>query len=326
MRIASLFALAWLAVFVAPFPSSAEVGTTGTNYFLQLDGAPCGFVKAVSGGSSYADVIPEPAGPSYFVKKHIGPPRYADLSTEIGFEMAKGVYEWIRQAWSMSPQLHSGSVVTLNRNLQPISERRFSGARLTEVTIPACDGSRKEPGYMTVKLMPEFVQNAPPSPGPTKMADQFLKNEQKVWLSSDFELKIDGVDCKKVNRIDAFTVKMKGPSDSLDVDRGKALQAARLDFPNLRIRLPQAHADAWIAWYDDFVVKGNNADTKERNGQLSFLPPNGGKPLLVIKLYNVGIYRLDSEGGAANADAIKHLVAELYVERMELVYGKNVID
>ena len=44
-----------------------------------------------------------------------------------------------------------------------------------------------------------------------------------------------------------------------------------------------------------------------------------------INFFNMGIIRARSDKGEANADQIKRVQVELYVEKMEFVFGKNVI-
>jgi hypothetical protein len=59
---------------------SCSVGTgkdrsyVSGNYFVTLGGEKCGFVKSIDGGAVAAEVINEPPGSSFFVKKHIGRP------------------------------------------------------------------------------------------------------------------------------------------------------------------------------------------------------------------------------------------------------------
>ena len=47
--------------------------------FMYLDGKEAGFVKSVDGGAVTAEVINEPSGLSFFVKKHIGAPKYEEF-------------------------------------------------------------------------------------------------------------------------------------------------------------------------------------------------------------------------------------------------------
>jgi hypothetical protein len=159
-------------------------------FFLNLDGAPCGFVKSVDGGGIAAEVIHEPSGPSQFVKKNIGPLKYEDVTLQVGLSMAKAVYDWIAADY----------------RLEARSTREFFNALITETTIPAMDASSKEPAYLTLKLAPEYTRFKRAS-GKVTGADG--KGRQKLWLPSNFRLEIAGPDYKRVSRIEAFTVKQQ---------------------------------------------------------------------------------------------------------------------
>jgi phage tail-like protein len=292
------------------------------NYHLVLDGVKCGFLKSVDGGAISAEVINEPAGPSYFVKKHIGQPKYQDFTLQVGFSMSKPIYDWIAESWRMNYQRKNGSVIVMDYTLTPKSERQFMQALITETTIPAMDGSSKEPAYMTVKFSPEIIRNVAAS-GNKAEYGEYGKNEQKVFLPSSFKLEIDGLDCSKVTKIDSFTVKQSVVSDDIGDARDSAKEPGKLEFPNLKITISEVIAESWIAWHKDFVIEGNNDESREKNGMLTLLSPNGQKALARIKFYNLGIFTLQPEKAEANADQIKKVEVELYVERMELLYGED---
>jgi hypothetical protein len=293
------------------------------NSFLTLDGVKAGFLKSVDGGGVTAEVINEPAGKNYYTKKHIGQPKYEDFTIQVGFSMSKVCYSWIQQSWSMNYQRMNGSIVALDYTLQPVSEREFKQALITETTIPAMDGSSKEPAYITLKFAPEITRMVKAS-GNKKDYGELGKGEQKVWLPSNFKLEIAGLDCTKVNKIDSFTVKQTAVTDDIGAARDYLKEPGKLEFPNLKITLAETTAQSWIAWHEDFVIKGNNDETREKSGTLSLLSPNRQDVLAQIKFYNMGIFRLQPEKAEANADTIKRVQVELYVERMEFIY-KNAI-
>src|SRR5512147_1620418 len=75
-----------------PLPAAAAVDTrtfTGGTSALELDGQFVDFLKSVEGGFPKADVILESAGPSPFVKKHIGQPKYQDIAIQCDPVMPK---------------------------------------------------------------------------------------------------------------------------------------------------------------------------------------------------------------------------------------------
>ena len=177
------------------------------NFLLKLDGADTGFVKSIDGGAIHADVIDEPGGASFFVKKHIGPPKYEEFAVQTGWWMGKTLYEWIAASWKMNYQRKNGSIVAYDVTLEARSEREFLNALITEVRFPALDGASKEQVCMTVKFGPELIRHKKAS-GTAAMP--LVKAAQEMWLAANFRLEIDGLDCTKVTAVDSFTVRQTG--------------------------------------------------------------------------------------------------------------------
>ena len=290
------------------------------NYFLTLGGTKCGFLKTVEGGAISAEVINEPAGPDHFVKKHIGQPKYQEFTLRVGFGMDPSVYEWIAQSWKLNYQRKDGSVVAMDYSLTPKSERQFMQALLTETTIPAMDGSSKEPAYLTVKFAPEIIRDAAPTGQKTDYA-QYGKTEQKMFLPCNFKLEIDGIDCSKVTKVDSFTVKQTAVTDDIGEAHDYLKEPGKLEFPTLKILVPETAAQGFVEWHKSFVIEGNNDETREKSGMLTLLSPNLQSALLRIKFFNLGIFKIQPAKAEANADAIRQVEVELYVERMELLSG-----
>jgi hypothetical protein len=331
---ASCLVVAGVATLVLA-KSSAAVPTTRSyvsgNFFLNLDGVKAGFVKSVDGGAISAEVIEEPTGPASFVKKHIGTPKYEDFSLQIGFSMSTAVYDWIAASWAMNYMRKDGSIVTADFKLDAMSERQFFNALITEVGIPACDGGSKEPAYLTLKFAPEYTRVVKAS---GKTSFDLSKQAQATWLPFNFRLTIDGLDTSRVSKIDSFTVKqkLKPVGDTRDYSK----EPGKLEFPNLSITLSEETADSWIDWHEDFVIRGNNGEEKEKGGMLEFLSPNRNKVLARIRFHNIGIVSVGPAKPAvdpcnagcpaslAAQDPVRRLRAELYVERMEFEAGDAV--
>ena len=294
-----------------------------TNYFLTIDADQCGFPKSVEGGAITAEVINEPSGSNYFVKKHIGQPKYQDFQVQVGFDMSRKVGEWIAQSWSNGAPRVSGSFTTLDDKMQPVFERQFQSALITETTIPALDAASKEPAYLTVKFAPEVIRTSKPD-GKGDYG-KYARNEQKMFLPSNFRLEIPGLDCSRVSRIESFAVRQTTVTDDIGEARDYLRDPGKMEFPNLKITLAETTAQSWLDWHDDFVVKGNNDETFEKNGTLTLLAPDRQKVLAQIKFYNMGIYLVQADKSEANAEQLKRVQVELYVERMEfLPEGKGV--
>jgi hypothetical protein len=278
------------------------------NFMLTLDGVQCGFVKSVGGGDISAEVIQEPVGSSSFVKKHIGPPRYEDFTAQIGFGMARPVYDWIAASWSMSYMRKNGSVVAADSTLKAQSERQFFNALLTETTVPGLDASSKEPAYVTIKFAPELIKTVK---GTGKLGAP-AKQQQKLFLPSNFRFELDGIDGTRVSKIDSFTVKQTVVGDDIGDARDYAKEPGKIEFPNLCVTTAESTIATWESWFQDFVVKGLNDDAKEKSGAIVFLAPDLKTELARVKLFNVGIFALRRA-----VRSVRHVTAELYCERME---------
>ena len=127
------------------------------NFQLLLNGAACGFLKSIDGGTAVGEVVSVPADPSHFAKKHLGGVTYSPLALQLGMGMGKELYEWISASWNGNPGRRNGAIVAADSQFVAVSQREFAAALVSEVTIPTLDGASKEAAYLTVKLVPEFI-------------------------------------------------------------------------------------------------------------------------------------------------------------------------
>lgn len=287
-------------------------------FFLELDGLPSGFLRSVDGGAISAEVVSVP-GQAYFDGKHLGRVLYEDFAIELDLSLEAAVYEWIANTLIGKHLRRDGSITAVDTQLKARSERAFFRALITEVTVPAMDASSKEPAFLTVRFAPEYTRMKKGSGATVKSSTA----KQKAWQASNFKLEIDGVDCTKVNKIEAFTVRQAVVRDDVGESRDFEREPARLEFPNLRISVPESSAQTWIDWFDDFVVKGNDDSSNERTGTLTFLTPDRKTPLGKVAFFNLGIFRLEREPQPAGVDAVARLRADLYCERLELNVGSK---
>jgi len=293
------------------------------NFGFDLDGVKCGFVKEIEGLGVTADVITQAAGPTYYSAKSISKPKYEACTMKLGFSMGKPIYDWIRSSWEGNYQRKKGAVTAANHKLEAMSTREFYEALITETTVPACDGSSKDPSYLTLKFEPEYIRYK--KGDGKKLSGEFGKGEQKLWLPSNFRLEIPGLSTTKVNKVDSFTIKQSKVDEGVGDTRDQSIEPGKLEFPNLKITLAEREVETWAAWHEDFVINGNNGQDFEKTGALVFLSPNRKDELGRVNFYNLGIFKLSADKSEANADQIKRVTAELYCERMEFVYGDKVI-
>jgi hypothetical protein len=283
-------------------------------FALTLSGTSAGFLKAIDGGDAYAEVVTIQQGSGGFPTKQITNVKFDDFAVQLGFGMNNAVYDWISASWKMNYIRKQGSITTADFNYQAKSERQFRDALITETTFPTLDAASKDAGYLTLQFaIEESTDHA------ASGAFSAPVSKQKAWLTSNFKLEIDGIDATKVSKIDAFSVKQQIIDSAIGDHRIGGREPGKLEFPNLKITIAQSSIATWAAWFDDFVIKGNNGADKEKNGRIVFLSPDLKNELGEIKLIHVGIFRFDPDADdQSSADKIARFTAELYVEQMQL--------
>jgi hypothetical protein len=297
------------------YAATARSYTAG-RFALTVDGATVGSVKSLEGGTPVADVVTE-SGTTVAPKKHLGGVKYEAISAAVGLD-GKAVLDWIAQSWKGTSPRKNGSIVDLDYNYNPVSERQFSNALIAETTTPAFDGLSKDAGYFTVKIAPEAIRTSTGSAAKTG-----LPLKQTLWIASAFRFEMAGLDGSKVARIEPFTVRQGVTGDAVGEQRVYEKTPGKIEFPNLKISLAASSAGTWANWFDDFVVKGNNGDDQERNGAIVFLAPDLIKELGRIDLLGCGIFRLAPDKLVVGCGTIPRVTAELYCERMELAVADS---
>lgn len=287
----------------------------GGYYQLVLDGLDVGFVKSVDGGAVTAEVIAEKVSQEFFTKKRIGTPRYEPYIIEFDFGANAMLFDWISSAWKGSFTRKNGAIILADFNYKELSATEFFNALITEVTIPALDGSSKEPAYFSAKIAPEYTRSRKGSGAALPKAGA---KSQKQWLSSNFRVEIGNLPCNRIMKIDSFTVRTAAPQDDIGLARDYEILQTSIEFPNLAITLPESDAEAWFQWHEDFVINGNNDESQEKSGKIEFLSADLKTVLGTIQLYNLGIFELRTQRAEASSDQIRRVTARLYCERMDI--------
>lgn len=293
-----------------------EEARTAVNsrYALLLDKVSAGFLLSVEGGHPTAEVITEKLGPDLVSRKHLGPLQYEDIIIRCGLAMGQPFLDWVNAAWGSSLPRKNGTIVLLDQNLNTISTLEFFNAFITEVGFPASDGAAKDASYLTIRIRPEYTRMKPTG---EKLKIPLPRPDKRQWLSSNFQLDIEGLDCTKVSRIGSFTVKRSIPEDAIGEWRDYERMPGTMEIPNLKVTLAVTSAQSWYDWHEDFLVKGNCDEDREKSGTLEFLSPDLKTVLMRISLSNLGIFRFAAEQ-PDDQSQIRRVTADLYCQQMNL--------
>lgn len=210
------------------------------------------------------------------------------IGVQIGPSMGQPVNDWIESALSANYVRKSGELKAADFNSQTRSVREFKDALITEIGFPAADGASKDAAYLTLKFAPELVRwkNA----GSTEGA---APSSLPGFSPSSFCFAIDGLPTGTVSKVSPVTVRSTPEG---------------LHFADVTITFAASDRDPWQAWYDDFVIEGQNHADKEKSGSIEFLDPTGEKSLLTVTLANLGISKITPDMGTDGNDRVQATV------------------
>lgn len=308
--LAALGAPALAAGWAAEAQGAASRSYAPGLYGLELDGTFVGYLSAFSGGSVTADLVTEQPGPDFIPRKHPGVVRVEPITIETALPMGKPFYEWIKlsiEPGSKFPR-KSGAIIEYDSARREMGRRLFSSALVTEVEFPACDAASRDPARLTVTCAPETVRLSPAKAGPVP-----VPQKAAAWQRQSFRLSMQGFETTRVSRVEPFEVKVATSTAPV----GRA-QPSVIQVPNLVFTLADTSVGQFYAWLDDFLVRGNHGQDKERGATLDYLAPDLKSSLLTLTFYNLGILKVSPEAAAGGvpAGAIRRSKVEMYCEAM----------
>ncbi|GJL52607.1 MAG: hypothetical protein NPIRA01_38340 [Nitrospirales bacterium] len=295
-------------------------------FALFTDGEALGFVKSVSGGNTKGEVATKRMGSNKVIKKHLAGIKHEEITVECGMGMGRPVYDWIQSSFNLSSKTkarssraRSGMIIHADFDYKERRAIIFSDAHITELTIPALDGSLKDPAYLTVTLNPTRLRHE-------KRQGERLSHtkdtKKKKWLASGFTFEMGDLPCERVTKIDAFTLKQSVVKVGGVNTREPTKHPSHLEVPNFKVTFSARDAAPWEDWFNSFVIQGNCADDDELNGQITLLGPNHKDELARITLRHVGIISLQPAKYHAKKGTVTKMVAELYVEEMKFAFNQ----
>jgi len=302
-------------------PTADQRAFVSGKYAIDIAGNFAGWVQNVEGGQATSDVVEEKMGPDHIIRKHIAGVKYEDISVSCGTGMSSQFYDWIKASFDHQYMRKDGAVIAANYNHKEMQRMSFFHALITSIGFPALDASSKDSAKMTIKFHPETTRVTTSLGGGPSISGTFNQANQKKWLPANFRLSIPGLDTTRVNKIEAITAEQKNVEHAVGQMRDYEQEPAHLKIPNLVVTFPESHSEAWYAWHEDFVIKGNNGDDKEKTFILEYLTPNLQEVLFTLTGSHVGIFKLTPDKVEAGSENIRRLKAEMYVEEMTFQYS-----
>lgn len=307
----------------AQLPPAADADkrayTTG-RFGMELDGQFSGWIQSMSGGNAVA-IAPNAVGTDQIQRKHIGGVKYEDVTVNCGTGMSKSFYEWIKASFENQFIRKNCAIVSCDFDYKLRSRMELFNALVTEVGFPACDASSKDAAKMTIRFAPESTRMMTAGNAGSAYQGSLKNNQvvQKKWLPANFRLKIDGLDCTRVRKIEAVTAKfVSGTIQGTGAKLGSGTET-HPSLSNLIVSLPESRD--FYQWHEDFVVRGNTGQGKERGGTLEYLSPDLRESIFSLSFHKLQILKLVPSPVQANNESAHMVTAEMDCSELALSYG-----
>jgi len=299
-----------------------------SKYGIELQHTFAGFVKELSGGDATADVVSEKLGSDHLTKKHLGNVKYEEITFKCGTGMSQELYRWIDTGFNQTSHARGredGAVIFCDYDNQEQSRLTWHHGLITELGMPALDASSKDAAMMSIKFKPEITRKTWGAGGKLTLPADAMK--QKKWLPANFRLRVDGCElgCAKVNKIEALTIKQKVTENAVGEQRDYQQEPTSVDIPNLVLTLPESHANEFYAWHEDFVIKGNNGEDREKGGTLEYLTPNLQEVLFTLHFYHLGVFKVTADKNEASGEPIRRIKVEMYCEDIRFQFSGGAV-
>jgi hypothetical protein len=235
--------------------------------------------QSPSGGYVKADVRTTFSGASGPPQRQISSFGYTNLRVQLGLEVGTAILNWVNAALRGNPVTKNGTLIELDDQNRAKSYLDFTDAAIADFGVPGFDGASNN--AITYSLEAS-IRKSTFRPGDSSPVQ--LPNRPKPFLASNFRLKIDGLPTTRVRLIAPFSFR--------HTDRGIVPTDLVVTFANLDV-------DPWRAWADDFIVKGNNGQDKEKQGAIEVMAPNLADVLATLTIKQIGIVELIPTDGTS---------------------------
>lgn len=289
------------------------------SYQIYVDGAPGVWVPSISGGGATSDVVVEKAGSTgSYPKKHAGAVKYEDITFGVGGPMEKVMHDWVKQTIaSASMPRKGGYFVSVDASNKEHSRTTWTDGFISDVTFPELDASSKEAVRININVSPSSTRSTQTNAGKADAAAATQRSRGQALMGHNFRLTLSGLETmsRMVTRVEPMSVRLKTVQQAVGELRDYEKTAGQVDVSNLVFTVAESAAADLYRWHEDFVIKGNSDDSKEKTATLELLAADG-KTVYKLNMRGVGIIKLTPD--KASSESVRRVRAEAYVESVSL--------
>jgi hypothetical protein len=303
--------------------SDAKRSYVGNRFCLELQNRAAGWLLTADGGMATTETVQERLSNGYPVRKHAGNVKVEDISVNCGTAMSQQFYDWLKSSIEYKHERKQGSVITGNYDFKEVVRHDFFEALIAEVGLPGVDATSKEACKFSIKFSPEYTETKYAGGTQSILPTPTAAEKQKLWQAANFKFVVDGMDCRKVSKVEPLLIKQNIIENTIGERLIFQKEPAQIDFPNVVFTIPESQAEPWYKWYDDFVARGNSSPEKEKQGHLEYLAADCTTTLFLVEFSNLGIIKFTPEKLDSSSEKLRYVKIEMYCEQMKFDYNHS---
>ena len=288
------------------------------HFALELDGKDgVGLFRSIEGGGVRADLMTYQNGANYERWRQLGKPKFEDIKLQVGMAMSQPFYDWIARFFEGQAMRKTGAIVAADFYYNERARREFKEAMIKELTFPKLDGQDKNAAYMNIGIAVEDIVFK--KGGGKKLDPPAGFNTQKLWTACNFRFRLDGFEaaCRRVSKIDSFTVKQNVIEYHMGGARAPTKTPSAIEFPNLSFYVPEAD----IAPFEkQLLARAVNGDVPGRLTGMIQTFDNDRRDLFTLSFTGADIVGITPDRSDSSSEEIKQCKVEIYTEKMSFQY------
>lgn len=293
----------------------------GNKFCLELQNTLSGWLYNAEGGQAQTESVNERVAGGHPVRKHPGNVKVNEISVTCGTGMSSQFYEWLKKSLEYNHERKEGAVITCDYDFKEVARQTFYQTLISEVGLPGLDATSRDAAKFNLKFAPEYTEMKYNGGGTMRGATDQAR--QKLWTAANFRLQIDGMDCKRIYKVEPIVIKQNIVDNTIGERLIFEKEPAQIDFPNLVITIPEVDIEPWYKWHEDFVVRGKSSPTNEKGGSLDYLASDMHTELFNLSFENLGIIKFTPDKLDSGSDKLRYVKVEMYCESMKFKYSPN---
>jgi len=292
------------------------------HFALELDGKKdVGLFRSIEGGGVKADVMTYQNGANYDRWRSLGKPKFEDIKVQVGMAMSQPFYAWIEKFFDGIADRKNGAIVAADFYYNERARREFTNAMIKELTFPKLDATDKNAAYMSIAIAVEDIVFKK-GEGAKLQQNQGM-NTQKQWTSCNFRFSLDGFEqaCKRVTKIDAFTIKQNVIEYHQGGFRAPTKTPSQIEFPNISFYVPEADAAPFLKRFTERAIKGEvRGHGAQKAGMIQTFDQEK-RSLFTLEFFEADILNVQPDKSDASSEEIKQVKIDLFTEKMTFSYA-----